>query len=94
MNWIIAYIVVFVVQYVINYGGTVAYFQGKYPRVRSHFDGVFAGFMSLLSAAMPIVGPIIIYCLTRGFHYGFKFRTEGPTGDTNWGYDINGDRLW
>ena len=88
------YAVIYIIQYVLNYAMTVGYFQGKYPRVRTKTDTNFALALSMISSSLPVVGLVLIYCLSGFNHYGLKFRSEGPIEDNKYGYDIFDEPTW
>lgn len=77
MEWIVVGILVVLVQSVLAYGLTFAYFQRKYPYLGQEDyleDKKVARLTGIAQLGAPLVGLIAVLFLTGFGRYGLKFR--------------------
>lgn len=71
MELVILYLGLYVVQAVLIYGMTYAYFEGSYPDTGNRG---FAFLMALIGALLPIIGPALVFFLSEWAKYGVRYK--------------------
>lgn len=71
MEIIIGLVLLYILQAVLIYGMTYAYFEGEYL---GYGHRGIAMFVALHAGMLPIVGPAMIFCLSGFATYGLRYK--------------------